>query len=115
MRDDLDKTVDKLRNPLMKTGLVVLHSLLDSLTGPKMKPVDVRTEVEKDISGVSKQSITNAARRLEEASVISREEGHYRVNYGYLISVLLNEILELRKKVDDLEEEISTIKESSTS
>ena len=110
MRDDLDKTVDKLRNPLMKTGLMVLHSLLDSLEGPKVKPAEVRKEVEKAISGVSKQSITNAARRLEEASAISREEGHYQVKYGYLISVLINEILELHKKVDDLEEEIEELK-----
>ena len=113
MREDLDKTVDKLRNPLMKTGLMVLHSLLDSLEGPKMKPADVRKEVEKIIPGVSKQSITNSARRLEDASVIERDEGLYKVRYGYLISVLINEVIELHKKVDELEEELEEIKQST--
>ena len=37
MREDLEKTLDKLRNPLMKTGLNVLHSLLESLDGPELK------------------------------------------------------------------------------
>ncbi len=113
MRDDLDKTVDKLRNPLMKTGLMVLHSLLDSLDGPRMKPADVRKEVEKIIPGVSKQSITNSARRLEDASVIERDEGLYKVRYGYLISVLLNEIIELHKKVDELDEALEELKQAS--
>ncbi len=110
MRDELDKTVDKLRNPLMKTGLMVLHSLLDSLEGPSIRPADVRKEVEKAISGVSKQSITNSARRLEEANAIVRDEGQYKVKYGYLISVLINEVLELHKKVDEMEEEIADLK-----
>ncbi len=114
MRDELDKTVDKLRNPLMKTGLMVLHSLLDSLEGPKVKPAEVRKEVEKAISGVSKQSITNSARRLEDANVLSREDGHYRVKYGYLISVLINELIALRKKLGDLEEEIEDLKASES-
>jgi len=113
VREDLDKTVDKLRNPLMKTGLMVLHSLLDSLEGPKMKPADVRKEVEKIIPGVSKQSITNSARRLEDASVIERDEGLYKVRYGYLISVLINEVIELHKKVDELEEELEDLKQST--
>ncbi len=113
MREDLEKTLDKLRNPLMKTGLNVLHSLLESLDGPNVKPAEVRAEVNKLVTGVSKQSITNAARRLEEASAISRDEGHYKVKYGYLISVLLNEVIELRKKIADMEDEILSLKETS--
>ncbi len=113
MQEDLEKTLDKLRNPLMKTGLNVLYSLLENLDGPKVKPADVRAEVSKSVTGVSKQSITNAARRLEEASAISRDEGHYKVKYGYLISVLLNEVIELNKKIADLEDEISSLRETS--
>ncbi|MHA1907243.1 MAG: hypothetical protein ACW98Y_08105 [Candidatus Thorarchaeota archaeon] len=113
MREDLEKTLDKLRNPLMKTGLNVLHSLLESLDGPKVKPAEVRAEVSKSVTGVSKQSITNAARRLEEAHAINRDEGHYKVKYGYLISVLLHEVIELNKKILDMEEEILSLKETS--
>ncbi len=113
MREELEMTIDKLRNPLMKTGLMVLHSLLDTLKGPRVKPAEVREHVSKDLSGVSKQSITNAARRLEEANAISRDEGHYKANYGYLISVLLNEVIDLRKKMADLEEELISLKETS--
>ena len=113
MREELGKTIDKLRNPLMKTGLMVLHSLLDTLHGPNVKPAQVRSDVGKSLSGVSKQSITNAARRLEEANAISRDEGHYQVNYGYLLSVLLNEVIELRNKIADIEDELATLKETS--
>lgn len=115
MREELEKTIDKLRNPLMKTGLMVLHSLLDNLTGPSMKPAEVRADVSKTLSGVSKQSITNAARRLEEANAISRDEGQYKVNYGYIISVLLNEVIDLRKKMADLEDEMTLLKEAPES
>ena len=59
---------------------------------------------------VSKQSITNAARRLEEASIIDRKENRYRVNYGYLISVLLNTVLDMTHRIDDLEDEIIALK-----
>ena len=54
--------------------------------------------------------ITNAARRLEEASIIDRKESKYTVNYGYLISVLLNTVLEMTNKIDDLEDEIIALK-----
>lgn len=113
MREELEKTIDKLRNPLMKTGLMVLHSLLDNISGPRVKPAEVRADVSKNLSGVSKQSITNAARRLEEANAISRDEGHYKVNYGYLVSVLLNEVIDLRKKMADLEDEMASLNETS--
>jgi hypothetical protein len=59
---------------------------------------------------VSKQSITNAARRLEEASIIDREDNKYAVNYGYLVSVLLNTLLEMNERVTNLEEEIEILK-----
>jgi hypothetical protein len=58
---------------------------------------------------VSKQSITNAARRLEEANVLERGEG-YSVNYGYLLSVLLQQVIHLNECVRDLEEEVAALK-----
>ena len=59
---------------------------------------------------MSKQSITNAARRLEEANIIDRKENKYAVNYGYVISILLNTILEMNERVTNLEDELETLK-----
>ncbi|MHA2353190.1 MAG: hypothetical protein ACXABX_08735, partial [Candidatus Thorarchaeota archaeon] len=77
-----------------------------------VEPREVRKAVDNrvDKRRVSKQSITNAARRLEEANIIDRKENRYRVNYGYLISVLLNTVLEMTHRIDDLEDEILVLK-----
>ena len=113
MRDEkLETTLDKLKNPRMIAGRVVLYSLLDSLQGPPTSPSDVRDKVDFKLKerDVSKQSITNAARRLEEAGIIERTDG-YSVNYGYLISVLIHTIMELTDSVKDLEEDMAELKE----
>ena len=114
MKSDLDVSLAKLMNPRMSAGLMVLYSLLDGLKGPSVQPRDVRIMVDKAMKErkVSKQSITNAARRLEEANMLDRHEG-YRVNYGYLVSVLLNSVLELSERVRDLEDEVESLKSSS--
>ncbi len=114
MKADLDVSLAKLMNPRMSAGLMVLYSLLDGLMGPSVQPRDVRSMVDKAMKGrkVSKQSITNAARRLEESNMLNREDG-YSVNYGYLISVLLNAVLELSERLRDLEDEIENLKSSS--
>ncbi|MFO7835993.1 MAG: hypothetical protein R6V83_05010 [Candidatus Thorarchaeota archaeon] len=111
LRSDLDLAFAKLMNPRMSAGLMVLYSLLDPLQGEPLAPMDVRDQVNEWFKerNLSKQSITNAARRLEEAKIISREEG-YTANYGYIISVLLNQILELSDRVRDLEDEIEEMK-----
>ncbi|MCK5389574.1 MAG: hypothetical protein KAJ36_03745 [Candidatus Thorarchaeota archaeon] len=109
---DLDVAFVKLTNPRMTAGLMVLHSLLSNLKGEPVEPREVRKSVDEFMSkrSVSKQSITNAARRLEEASIIDRKENKYAVNYGYLVSVLLSTLLEMNERVTNLEEEIELLK-----
>ncbi len=109
---DLDVTFVKLTNPRMTAGLMVLHSLLSNLKGEPVEPREVRKSVDLLMNkrSVSKQSITNAARRLEEASIIDREDNKYAVNYGYLVSVLLNTLLEMNERVTNLEDEIELLK-----
>ena len=109
---DLDVAFVKLTNPRMTAGLLVLHSLLRNLKGDPVKPSEVVKSVDKleNKRSVSKQSITNAARRLEEASIIDREDNKYAVNYGYLVSVLLNTLLEMNERVTNLEDEIELLK-----
>jgi uncharacterized small protein (DUF1192 family) len=109
---DLDVAFVKLTNPRMTAGLMVLHSLLSNLKGEPVEPREVRKSVDLLMNkrSVSKQSITNAARRLEEASIIDREDNKYAVNYGYLVSVLLNTLLEMNERVTNLEDEIELLK-----
>jgi hypothetical protein len=109
---DLDVAFEKLTNPRMKTGLLVLHSLLNNLKGDPVEPREVKRTVGKWLSkrNVSKQSITNAARRLEDASIIDRNENKYVVNHGYLISLLLNNVLEMHGRILDLEDEVRALK-----
>lgn len=112
MKSELELAFAKLMNPRMSAGLMVLYSLLGDLKGSPVEPREVRKAVDNrvDKRRVSKQSITNAARRLEEANIIDRKENRYSVNYGYLISVLLNTVLEMTQRVDDLEDEIIVLK-----
>ncbi|MHA1864785.1 MAG: hypothetical protein ACTSWA_13515 [Candidatus Thorarchaeota archaeon] len=109
---DLDVAFAKLTNPRMTAGLMVLHSLLSQLKGEPVEPREVRKSVDELVSkrSVSKQSITNAARRLDEANIIDRKENKYAVNYGYLVSVLLNTLLEMNERVTNLEDEIAVLK-----
>ena len=109
---DLDVAFAKLTNPRMTAGLLVLHSLLSNLKGEPVEPREVRKSVDSLMNkrNVSKQSITNAARRLEDASIIDREDNKYAVNYGYLVSVLLNTLLEMNERVTNLEDEIELLK-----
>ncbi len=109
---DLDVAFAKLTNPRMTAGLMVLHSLLSQLKGEPVEPREVRKSVDELMSkrSVSKQSITNAARRLDEANIIDRKENKYAVNYGYLVSVLLNTLLEMNERVTNLEDEIAVLK-----
>lgn len=112
MISDLELTYAKLMNPRMSAGLMVLYSLLGDLKGTPVEPREVRKTVDGlvDERKVTKQSITNAARRLEEANIIDRRDSKYTINYGYLISVLLNTVIEMTKKIDDLEDEIIALK-----
>ena len=112
MISELELAFAKLLNPRMSAGLMVLYSLLGDLKGNPVEPREVRKDVDNHVDKrrVSKQSITNAARRLEEASIIDRKENRYRVNYGYLISVLLNTVLDMTHRIDDLEDEIIGLK-----
>ncbi|MFX1482373.1 MAG: MarR family transcriptional regulator [Promethearchaeota archaeon] len=112
MTADLELAFAKLMNPRMSAGLMVLHSLLADLQGKPVEPKKVRKTVDAlvDKRKVSKQSITNAARRLEEANIIDREENKYTVNYGYLLSVLLNTVIEMNNKILDLEEDVLALK-----
>ena len=113
---DLDVAFAKLTNPRMTAGLMVLHSLLSNLKGEPVEPREVRKSVDLLMNkrSVSKQSITNAARRLEEASIIDRDDNKYAVNYGYLVSVLLNTLLEMNERVTNLEDEIEILKITRT-
>lgn len=109
--DNLDVTFAKLTNPRMSAGINVLHSLLSRLQGEPVEPKEVGKSVRRYAKGnVSKQSITNAARRLEEAKIIARKENKYAVNYGYLVSVLLDTIIVMNEKITNLEEKVETIK-----
>ncbi|MBY8997661.1 MAG: hypothetical protein KGD60_08010 [Candidatus Thorarchaeota archaeon] len=112
MTSELELAFAKLMNPRMSAGLMVLYSLLGDLKGNPVEPREVRKAVDNrvDKRRVSKQSITNAARRLEETNIIDRKENKYRVNYGYLISVLLNTVLEMTHRIEDLEDEILALK-----
>ena len=108
MKAELNRTFAKLLNPRMSAGLVMLHSLLSPLKGKPLGAGEVREEVDRQMKErkVSKQSITNIARRLEEANIIDREKG-YSVNYGYLISMLLQVMMDMSKRMDDLEDEVA--------
>jgi DNA-binding MarR family transcriptional regulator len=114
MKAELDMAFAKLMNPRMSSGLYILHRLLSPLRGTSVSPTDVRESVDELLKDrkISKQSITNAARRLEEVSIIDREEG-YAVNYGYLISVLLHAVMRLTTRVTDLEDELEELKTST--
>ena len=114
MKPELELTLDKLMNPRMSVGLMMLYRLLDPLKGSPTKPSEVRESVDDSLKErtISKQSITNAAIRLEEAKMLERKEG-YQVNYGYLISVLLNAVIELKERIRDLEDEVEEIKEAN--
>ncbi|MBD3406749.1 MAG: hypothetical protein GF411_11600 [Candidatus Lokiarchaeota archaeon] len=111
MKDELELAFAKLKNPRMSAGIHVLYSLLEPLKGEPIAPKDVRKMVNKLVGErkLSKQSVTNAARRLEEAELIDREDG-YAVNFGRLISVMLETMLDLVEKVSDLEEEIEDLR-----
>ncbi|TXT57707.1 MAG: hypothetical protein BAJATHORv1_10411 [Candidatus Thorarchaeota archaeon] len=113
MKDELELAFAKLKNPRMSAGIHVLYSLLEPLQGDPIAPKDVRKMVNRLVGErkLSKQSVTNAARRLEEAELINREDG-YAVNYGRLISVLLETMLDLVDKVSELEEEMEEIRSS---
>ena len=113
MKSQRKLAVDKLMKPRMSVGLMVLHSLLEPLKGTAIKPSTVKKTIsdildQKKDNIISKQSITNAAIRLEEANLLDREDG-YKVNYGYLISVLLNSVIELTERIRDLEDEIAEL------
>ncbi|TFF96457.1 hypothetical protein EU546_01335 [Candidatus Thorarchaeota archaeon] len=109
---DLDVTFARLTNPRMSAGLMVLHSLLERVRGEPVEPKEVRKDVDKKIPKrtLSKQSVTNAARRLEEAGMLVREESKYTVNHGFLISVLLDNLISLNERVGELEDEIHQLK-----
>lgn len=113
---DPELTFATLMNPRMSAGLVVLQSLLWDLKGNPEEPREVRkSELLKKYElqqkrPVSKQSLSNAARRLEDAHLIDRVDNKYTVNYGYLLSVLLNTIIEMTHRIDDLEDEIIALK-----
>ncbi len=115
MKSELDMAFSKLTNPRMSAGLMILHSLLEPLKGPNVAPREVRETVDRLVEErkVSKQSITNAARRLEEARILARGEG-YSVNYGRLISVLLNAVLDQEQRITKLEDEIDELKNPAT-
>lgn len=112
LKAELNRTFAKLMNPRMNAGLVMLHTLLAPLKGTPIEPGEVREAVDDIVKEreVSKQSITNVARRLEESSIIERTKG-YSVNYGYLISMLLHNMMQMTKRMNDLEEEILSLKE----
>jgi len=112
---DLDVVFAKLTNPRMTAGLMVLHSLLSHLKGDPVEPRKVRESVDELMikRDISKQSITNAARRLEEANIIDRKDNKYAVNYGYLVSILLNTLLDLNERVVNLEDEVEVLKATS--
>jgi hypothetical protein len=109
---DLEVAFEKLTNPRMTAGLMILHSLLNNLQGDPVEPREVRKTVDQLLrqKNMSKQSITNAARRLEEASIIDRKENKYVVNYGYLVSLLLNTMIAMEKRIITLEEDVHSLK-----
>jgi len=111
LKSELDLAFAKLMNPRMSAGLLLLHSLLNPLRSSPVAPRDVRKSVDTFLKDrkVSKQSVTNAARRLEETNIIEREEG-YSVNYGYLISILLEKVMEMTECISDLEDEVADLK-----
>jgi DNA-binding MarR family transcriptional regulator len=113
---DFDVTFAKLTNPRMNVGLMVLHSLLERIQGDPVEPRKLRDQVDdfskkqKRKRPLSKQSITNAARRLEEAGMIDRDENKYSVKHGHLLSVLLDTVITLNERVSELEEQVSLLK-----
>ncbi|MHA1736595.1 MAG: hypothetical protein ACTSV8_09540 [Candidatus Thorarchaeota archaeon] len=117
MWPDMDVAFSKLMNPRMRMGITVLQALLAQLKGPIMRPREIRDLME-DIYGekMSKQSITNAARRLQELYLLHRPiDGGYAVRYGYLISILLGAMMDLTRKIEELEDEIESLKKATRS
>ena len=110
---ELDKAFSRLKDPRMSASLTMLYSLLNPLKGNPESPSVIKDRI-KDLTGqsdVSKQSISNVARRLEELQFLDRTEG-YAVNYGYLISVLLDTVIKLNECLRDLEDEVASLKTS---
>ena len=96
----------------MSAGLMVLYSLLEPLKSEPVSASAVKNQIEETFGEerkMSKQSITNAAKRLEEINVIDRSVG-YSVNYGRLIAVLLRALIRLSESVSELEEEVAALK-----
>ncbi len=113
MRPDMDVAFSKLISPRMRTGTIVLHALLENIVGPVAAPKEIRDMIESlpGNESLSKQSITNAARRLEELGLLERpDSGGYAVRYGYLVSVLVAALMDLWKRVGELEEEVDALK-----
>ncbi len=113
MWPDMDVAFSKLMNPRMRVGITVLQTLLTQLHGPPVPPKEVRDQL-REMFGetrISKQSITNAARRLYELHLLERpQEGGYSVRYGYLIAILVGAMMDLVKRVESLEDEIESLR-----
>ncbi len=106
----IDDVFPRLTNPRNIKGLQILNVLLSSITADPVRPSSIQKIIENaSKSSTSKQSITNAAKRLDTSKLIKRSKDGYAVRYGFLIAVLLQTVISLHRKIEDLEEKIDEL------
>ncbi len=106
----IDDVFPRLTNPRNIKSLQILNVLLSSITADPIRPSSIQKIIENaSKSSTSKQSITNAAKRLDASKLIERSKDGYAVRYGFLIAVLLQTVISLHRKIEDLEEKIDEL------
>ncbi len=106
----IEDVFPRLTNPRNIKSLQILNVLLSSITGDPIRPSAIQKIIENASSApTSKQSITNAAKRLDASKLIERNKDGYAVRYGFLIAVLLQTVISLYRRIEDLEDKIDEL------
>ncbi|MGQ9720470.1 MAG: MarR family transcriptional regulator [Candidatus Jordarchaeum sp.] len=92
---DFKTLLKRLTDPRAKTMYSILELLLQHTKGEPVPAGEI-----KDKLGISKQAATNAARRLEEGGLITRTSDGYMINLGFLISLLIQIIGDLLRRLE---------------
>ncbi|MBD3193139.1 MAG: MarR family transcriptional regulator [Candidatus Heimdallarchaeota archaeon] len=96
--EEYDNLLDKISSNRALTSRSLIGFLLEK--GEAVKSADIQEAL-----NMSPQSVTNVGARLEELGLITREKGNYEVNSGRIINLLLETVIDLRKKLEKLQEE----------
>jgi len=87
----------------MDTGKEVLRAILKATKGRPAVPGDIAEELK-----IAQNSLSNIAKKFEDLGIISREvKGKYIPEIGALLSLIIDEIIELDERISRLEKTIS--------